>query len=567
MRLARRAWAFVVARQPWSVLVPLLAAQWLALLALALTVRHNGWLYYQGGDQTWYWTGARLLSHGTLPVTTVGYAWSYLISPLALILGPNVLSGLPPVIVLNALVLLPVALLCVYGIAVRIGGRLFGYWAAGLWIAIPYLAIPLFDHRYHQKYVEITLPQQLGLTVLADFPSTVGVLLTAYLVVRALDTHDWRDAALAGLAAGFTIGIKPSTALFLVAAVLTLVVARRWRQTAVFLGLLAPGLIVLALWKARGLGNLPAFSSYGGGAAGTTAAIDPGLPAASLTSPFHRYLNLDWHQLWLNMDGVREFFWAVRPLEFVPFAGLIAIGRRSWPKALLVFAWFMTFFLLKGTDSKANVADASFFRLLMPSFPAFLLLLAAIPLLVPTFSLTRRLLVVPAVTRRAGNRVLAAAAVLVFLVPLILVAGTSAQAGPTAVSYPDQNVYVPVARSFHLRVAGTGGTRQLSWTAPYSGSSNVFYDVFRSRAVFPDPSGNGRRKTIEGVACRDRAHGSSQLCNLFMNPVGATFGTRWRDRPPPGRWTYRVGLSANWLNNPAQGDVLLLSDPVTITVS
>ena len=76
---------------------------------------------------------------------------------------------------------------------------LFGYWAAFLWVVVPYVTIPMFDQRYHEKYVDITLPQSLGLTVLGDFPSMVFLLVTAYLIVRALDTHDWTDAVLAGL--------------------------------------------------------------------------------------------------------------------------------------------------------------------------------------------------------------------------------------------------------------------------------------------------------------------------------------------------------------------------------
>ena len=107
------------------------------------------------------------------------------------------------------------ALLCVYGIGTRIAGRIFGYWAAALWVVIPYAAIPMFDPRYHEKFVSITLPQSLGLTVLADFPSTVFILLTAYLIVRAVDTNDWTDAVLAGLVGGFVIGLKPSNSLFL----------------------------------------------------------------------------------------------------------------------------------------------------------------------------------------------------------------------------------------------------------------------------------------------------------------------------------------------------------------
>ncbi len=547
--------------------MPLLVVQWLALLAFAVTVRHNGWLYYQGGDQSYYWTGSYLLTKGTLPITVVGYAWSYLLMPVALVAGANVLSGLPAVIVLNALVLVPLALLCVYGIATRIAGRVFGYWAAALWILVPYLAIPLFDHRYHQKYVEIVLPQQLGLTVLGDFPSMVCLLVTAYLIVRALDSGDWRDTVLAGLAGAFAIGIKPSNTLFFGAAVLCLLVARRWLQTGAFLAAMIPGLVVLALWKQRGLGQLPAFSSYGGDN-GHLAAAGASLPLKSLTTPFHKYVSVNWGHLQENLDGLREFFWAVRPLEFVPFAGLLAIGRRSWPKALLVFFWLATFLAIKGTDIKANVEDASFFRLMMPSFPAFLLLLAAIPLLVPAFRWSRRLFTEgPALSRGPGRWTLGGAAAVLVALPLILIAAASPQSKPVAVTYAREDVYVPVVGSFGLQVRGAGRHKHLTWQAPYSGPTGVFYTVFRAPLVAPDPtSGNGERKTVQGIACRDRQNGSSLDCLLFMKRLTTQPETTYVDRPKKGRWTYRVGLTANWLNDPSLGDLMLLSPPVTISV-
>jgi Dolichyl-phosphate-mannose-protein mannosyltransferase len=565
---ARPLWSLIVRRQPWSVLGPLLVAQWLALVALALSVHHNGWLYYQGGDETFYWTSAQLLSDWTLPVSPIGYAWSYLLTPVALVAGPNVLHGLPAVVLFNVLALLPVALLCVYGIATRIAGRIFGYWTAALWILVPYAAIPMFDHRYHQKYVEIALPQQLGLTVLGDFPSTVFLLVTVYLVVRALDSADWRDTALAGLMGAFTIGTKPSTALFLVGAILCLLLARRWVQMAAFLAALVPGLIVLAVWKQRGLGELPVFSGAGGGSGGKLAAIGAQAPLGSLLSPVNKYVNLDWHQLHRNLDGLREFFWAVRPLEFVPFAGLLAIGRRSWPKAILIFAWFMTFFLVKGTSENANIEDASFFRLLMPSFPAFLLLLASIPLLMPTFSWTRRLLPepVPALPRRApGRRLLAVAVALLVLAPLVLVAAASPQTTPIAVTESEQGVYVPV-RSFDLEARQGGGIVRLTWKAPPSGATRPFYTVLRSRPVAPDPTNPGERKAIDGVSCKPRPRGSAVDCTLYMTRLAATRRSTYVDRPPPGRWTYRVTLSGNWVDDPSLGDTLVLSDPVTITV-
>ena len=51
-----------------------------------------------------------------------------------------------------------------------------------------------------------------------------------------------------------------------------------------------------------------------------------------------------------------------------------------------------------------------------------------------------------------------------------------------------------------------------------------------------------------------------------MTPLAATRGREYVDHPPPGRWTYRVGLTANWLNDPTLGDVLLLSTPARVTV-
>ena len=128
---------------------------------------------------------------------------------------------------------------------------------------------------------------------------------------------------------------------------------------------------------------------------------------------------------------------------------MIAIGRRSWPKALLVFGWFAAFFVLKGTSSHAKVEDASFFRLMMPSLPAFILLLAAVPLLVPGLpaAMVRRF---PAgVVTMPRFRVVLAVVGLVFVVaPLIVVAATRRQRTPVAVSYTEQGVLLPVDRSF-----------------------------------------------------------------------------------------------------------------------
>ena len=63
-------------------------------------------------------------------------------------------QALPPLVLLQVLVLGPIALLCVYGIATRIGGRLLGYWASFLWVAAPFASIPLFVDRYQERWAE-----------------------------------------------------------------------------------------------------------------------------------------------------------------------------------------------------------------------------------------------------------------------------------------------------------------------------------------------------------------------------------------------------------------------------
>src|SRR4029450_7676643 len=162
------------------------------------------------------------------PFRSAASGWSILLLPVAVFAGPNLVSALPALVLFNTVVLLPVALLCIYGIASRIAGRIFGYLAAALWIAIPYPGILFVQPGYHQKYTELTLPQALGLASVPDFPSTVGLIVAAYLALRASEGATWHAAVGSGLASGYAIAIKPSNALFLVApAILFLVVRRR----------------------------------------------------------------------------------------------------------------------------------------------------------------------------------------------------------------------------------------------------------------------------------------------------------------------------------------------------
>ncbi len=388
--------------RPAYALGAMVAAQWLALLALALTVKHNGWLYYAGGDQLWHYSGAYLLAHGHLPPAYVGYGWSITLLPISWFAGANLVSALPAIVLLNTVILLPVALLCVYGIASQIAGRLFGYFAALLWIVVPYLGIVFVEPGYHQKYTEVTLPQALGLTSVPDFPATVALLVCAFFCLRTVESAGWQPAAAAGLAAGWSIAIKPSNAIFLVAPALLLVV-ERWRALPVFAVGLAPAVLTLALWKYRGLGELAA------------APAEPVRLASGVGDLFNRIhspsLN-SWAHLRQVLDGLREHFWVARVIEWLPVAGCIALLARSRRAFLLIGCWFIVFLLVKGTYIPASIEDASFFRILMPAFPAYVLLAAAIVLLVPGVRATPPRPAALLAGRKLG--IVFAAAVLVF---------------------------------------------------------------------------------------------------------------------------------------------------------
>ena len=195
--------------RPATLLVPAIVLQWVLILALALTVQHNGWLYYQGGDQLWYYVSGWLLAHGQIGYGLVSPGWPAIIAPISLFGGPTLVPALPAIVLLDVLVLGPVALLCVYGIAQQIGGRIFAYWATFLWIAVPFIGIKFTDYLYHQRYTELTLPQAFGLTAMADYPSMVAVLVSVYFTLRVAKRPDVIEALAAGLAAGLVIATKP----------------------------------------------------------------------------------------------------------------------------------------------------------------------------------------------------------------------------------------------------------------------------------------------------------------------------------------------------------------------
>jgi hypothetical protein len=446
-------------------------------------------------------------------------------------------------VLLNTLILLPVALFCVYDISARLVGRLFGYFAAAFWIALPYLGILFVEPGYHQKYTELTLPQLVGLTSVPDFPAMVALLAAAALCLRALDAGRWHYAAAAGLATGASIGIKPSNAIWLVTPFLLFLVERR-RALLPYAAGLAPALLTLALWKYRGLGELAA------------APAEPVRVAAGVTDLFNRIhgtqLNT-WGHLREVLDALREHFWVARVIEWLPVAGSIAFLLRTRRGFLLVGSWFIAYLLTKGTYLNASVEDASFWRIMMPAFPAYLILAASVVLLVPGVR-ARRPEPLPAPTSRRFAIAAGTAAVAFMIVPLAVVAATPRlhDAGHQAVRLGDN--LIPVS-SVGLKATANGSAVTLSWRPQSTTGSSVFYQVLRR-----EPSGGG------GILCAGKSAPASDDCELVTTVVTATKKTSILNRPGTGTWEYRIGVAANWLNDTGLGDVYVVSPPVTVTV-
>jgi hypothetical protein len=533
------------------VLAGLVVVEWLAVLATARVVRHAGWIYYQGGDQLWYYTLGWLLGHGQLTQTQVGYGPSVLYAPIARIAGPDLVSALPAIVLLNVLVLMPAAMLALYGIAARIGGRLFGYWAVVLWIALPFVGVWYTDAGYHQKYTELLLPQAFGLTALADFPTTVATLVSIYFCVRALwaERPLLLDGVAAGVAAGAAIAIKPASALFLAGPVLAFAYRRRFELGGAMLAGLAPAIVTLAVWKERGLGHLPVLSHGARHLGGQGLAAGAPLGGLSFAKYYHQ---LNWSHLADNIDQLREHFWSGRLIVWLVVAGLVGLARRSLTASLLVGGWFLAFALVKGSYVEANVADGSFFRILMPSYPAFVLLIAAVPLLLP--HLPGRLRPFRAAFAPPRPRIrwsLVGAALLVSsVVPLAAFAAADPHGKLEPATLGATFMPVPVNVDLGLSASVRGRRVTLSWRGGKPAGGPVFFRIWRGRS--------------DGLTCAPSP--GARLCNLVLPEVGVTRVGRFVDRPGGGAWVYRVAIAANWLDDPQYGDPYLVSEPLRVTV-
>lgn len=534
--------------RPRPVLGTLIAAQIALTLVLAVSVEHNGWVWFQGGDQIWMTTTGWLLGLRELPPTEIAYLWPSVQAPITHLTGPTYLQALPPLVLVQVLVLGPIALLCVYAIAERIGGRLLGYWASLLWVVAPFAAIPLFVDRYHERWIEQFLPQALGLTAMADFPSMVIVLAGAYFVVRSLAPGRVSDAVLAGLLIGAAAALKPPNLLVAAGAVLAYVVARRWREGLVCGVAIVPALLVLLLWKVRGLGEVPVLALE------QTRIAASAVPLA-LDLNLDRYLDLDFEHWRSQMDELREFFWSARLAQWAPIAGLLALlSLRRGAIAALLAGWLAAFLVVKGFSPRATIESGSFWRLLMPAWPAYLLLVAAIPLLVPTAARRLGSRVAPAtVPSQVRLRWIAVTATTTVALPALAIAVSTplgqTQQQTVVQDFEGGNILTPVDDAVSLTIDGDQPARRLTWTSGGPWRADVFYRVYRIAGT-------------DDTTCL-LSGGVAWYCLLDSEPIATTRDLSFVDESPPPVATYRVGVGTNWANDPAFGDVFAFSLPVT----
>jgi hypothetical protein len=116
-----------------------------------------------------------------------------------------------------------------------------------------------------------------------------------------------------------------------------------------------------------------------------------------------------------------------------------------------------------------------------------------------------------------------------------------------------QSPLIPVNVDVGLHARAAGRHVQLTWRPDHPAGGPVFFHIFRSpraAASFECPPGP-----------------PAEQCRLTATTdLGTTRSLTFVDAPPTGGWQYRVGIAANWLNDPAYGDVYVLSSPVTVTV-
>jgi hypothetical protein len=341
-----------------GVLALLVAAQWATVAWVASRAAHTGWLYGDPEQTASVHAASRAVLHGHLPADGGGFLWPLLTAPFAAA-GSAPSAGLAELVLVQVVVLLPLALLSIAGAVARLAGRKLGTFAGIVWIALPLLAYRLFDYRMRPPMLDRFLPQVTGLAVTTAFPAVVALAAATYLLVRALDSGRAREAADAGLLASAAGALSIPALLLLPSVLAAFALSRRWRSLGTFGAAALPGLLAAVLWHAH---------------------------APHADAPLFHW---NWGQFHANLMGFREYFWSLRIVEWVAIAGTVALLRRSLTLTVAIGVWFWTTVLLRGAVSDTFATtdplhpSTAFLGMLLTALPAFVVMTAALPLLVP----------------------------------------------------------------------------------------------------------------------------------------------------------------------------------------
>ena len=159
-------------------------------------------------------------------------------------------------------------------------------------------------------------------------------------------------------------------------------------------------------------------------------------------------------------------------------------GRTALrPLAGFLAGWFATFLVVKGSPPQSTVASGRFFRLLMPAFPAFFLLAASIPLLVPEGPRAEsRSGCFPVARPRSPGACSPAWGSCSSLLPLLVISFVSPLSREQPEAITIGSIMTPVDPSIEVDVRADGARRTLTWTHRDFGATKVFYRVFRTAA-------------------------------------------------------------------------------------
>jgi hypothetical protein len=343
-------------------------AQWLVTAGVAVTAHRSGSIYGSEASAHAVAGAAHRLADGSLPHTG-GPAYPVLLAPLAL-LTDSVNTIAAVVTSLTVVVLAPVASYCLLDLARSIAGHRYAVLGAAVWLLGPVAAVPLFVAKYHDTYVDVVLPALYGLTLDPTYLAMVLSLAAAAATLRA--TAGAPGAAFcAGLLTALAAAVLPVAAAVVVGAGLALVASGRWRGLLEAAVALAAGLAPTLVWREQALGGVT---------------LTLGNPSRD-----------DFDAV---MTSIREYFWSNRLLQWFPVAGAVGMLRLARPASALLGGWLGAFVVVV-VATRSDVVNGRLFIEMIPSWPAYALLIAAIPALVP--GLTHRFRSRPEHERQAAD--------------------------------------------------------------------------------------------------------------------------------------------------------------------